>query len=488
MAISQGKISRIIAFGSMWLILGSIWVIFWPRQVPFRPVVRYFPAPFGNAAPYKAVPPPPQGAPDFKPPPPPTTSKLPYQNPMTRMKNRISGVIQRPNGFPEDYGKKKASDGRGRGSGSLFPALAKAAGKIKEKISFETMSEDEKRRPWRYPVKVDRTQLGTEKATLLMLARNTDLYAVRESMRRLEDRFNHKFRYPWTFMNDEAFTEEFIAITTGIASGTTEYVRVPKEHWGYPSWVNQTLARQNMKQMADNNIIYGGSLSYRHMCRFFSGFFFREPVMAKYEWYWRVEPGVNFYCDQHYDPFRWLRENGKSYGFTVALHDFRETITSLWETTEKFFREFPEYVDPNNMRGFVVENTTKNGEPYIDYNTCHFWTNFEIGKVSLWTSEKYLKYFEYLDKTGNFFYERWGDAPVHSVALTHMWDKKEIHFFNDIGYEHNPFRRCPKAHEHGTAGRCLCPLDISVVDENGFSCFDQWKKIFGDNYEVDLTW
>lgn len=48
-------------------------------------------------------------------------------------------------------------------------------------------------------------------------------------------------------------------------------------------------------------------------------------------------------------------------------------------------------------------------------------------------SEAYLKYFEYrkyseitsansphcyitVDKAGGFFYERWGDAPVHSIA------------------------------------------------------------------------
>ncbi|KAK6356280.1 hypothetical protein TWF718_000649 [Orbilia javanica] len=460
MAISQGRVSRILAVGVMWTFLVSLWIIYWPGQVSFRPVVKYFPKPFGDVTE------------PFQPPPGIAASQNPQitrrpGGPKTRPKNRVSGVIQRPHGFPEDYGKKKTpGEATGTGTGSnILPAIAKAAGKIKEKISFEHVSEDEKQRPWRYPVKIDRTQLGTEKATLLMLARNTDLYAVRESMRRLEDRFNHKFRYPWTFMNDEPFTEEFIAITTGIASGKTEYVRVPKEHWSFPSWVNQTKARASMKKMADNNVIYGGSLSYR-----------------------RVEPGVNFYCDQHYDPFRWLRENGKSYGFTVTLHDFRETIASLWETTEKFFSENPEYVHPNNMRGFVVENTTRDGKPYIDYNTCHFWTNFEIGKVSLWTSEKYLKYFEYLDKSGNFFYERWGDAPVHSVALTHMWDKKEIHFFNDIGYEHSPFRRCPQAHEHGNAGRCLCPLDMSLVDDNGFSCFEQWKKTFGDNYEIDLTW
>lgn len=45
------------------------------------------------------------------------------------------------------------------------------------------------------------------------------------------------------------------------------YGLVPKEHWGYPEWINQTYAKQQRKEMARKGIIYGGSESYRHMCR-----------------------------------------------------------------------------------------------------------------------------------------------------------------------------------------------------------------------------
>lgn len=46
-------------------------------------------------------------------------------------------------------------------------------------------------------------------ATLLLLARNSDLGGVIESMRSMEDRFNSKFGYPWVLLNEEPFTEEF---------------------------------------------------------------------------------------------------------------------------------------------------------------------------------------------------------------------------------------------------------------------------------------
>lgn len=46
-------------------------------------------------------------------------------------------------------------------------------------------------------------------ATLVMLARNGDINGVVQSMQSLEDRFNSQYKYPWIFLNDEPFTEEF---------------------------------------------------------------------------------------------------------------------------------------------------------------------------------------------------------------------------------------------------------------------------------------
>lgn len=42
-----------------------------------------------------------------------------------------------------------------------------------------------------------------------MLARNGDLPGVVESLKQMEDRFNKRFRYPYVFLNEEAFTDQF---------------------------------------------------------------------------------------------------------------------------------------------------------------------------------------------------------------------------------------------------------------------------------------
>lgn len=89
-----------------------------------------------------------------------------------------------------------------------------------------------------------------------------------------------------------------------------EFGLIPKEHWFQPDWIDEKKAQAGREKMVEKNIIYGGSVSYRNMCRFNSGvcviislgrfresvliwrkfqFFFRHPLMEKYRWYWRIE-------------------------------------------------------------------------------------------------------------------------------------------------------------------------------------------------------
>lgn len=48
--------------------------------------------------------------------------------------------------------------------------------------------------------------------------------------------------------------------------------------------------------------------------RFQSGFFFRHPFLDDFDWYWRLEPDVDYHCDLDYDVFKYMRDNGKKYG------------------------------------------------------------------------------------------------------------------------------------------------------------------------------
>lgn len=338
----------------------------------------------------------------------------------------------------------------------------------------------------------NRTQIGIENATLFMLVRNYEVIEALASMRQIEDRFNRRYRYPWVFLNDEEFTEEFKNLTRGMASGHTYYGFIPPEVWQVPSHINQTKMRQNMKEMEDKDVVYGGSLSYRNMCRFNSGNFFRHPLM-NYDYYWRVEPSVNYYCDQLYDPFTFMRENSKVYGFVIAILEYPDTVPTLWNTTADFFDKHPEYIAEDSARKFIMDKTPLRKDDIIldsgsDYNMCHFWSNFEIGNLNFFRSQAYLDYFDYLDKSGGFYYERWGDAPVHTIALATMLNRSQIHHFSDIGYKHMPYYRCPHDSASYLTGRCLCEdFRGDEVDFKPYSCLPRWWYFAGRQFVFNFT-
>ncbi|KAJ7792881.1 glycosyltransferase family 15 protein [Mycena olivaceomarginata] len=245
-----------------------------------------------------------------------------------------------------------------------------------------------------------------------MLARNGDLNGVVRSLTQLEAKFNTRFGYPYVFLNEEPFSDDL--------SAKSWLGLIPKEHWYQPAWIDEEKARASRKKMEEEHVIMGGtgSVPYRNMCRFNSGFFFRHELLDKYRYYWH--PTSVFFCTLSYDPFLFMQDEGKKYGFTISLP------------------------------------TTDGGETY---NGFHFWSNFEIGDPR-----------PHLDSKGGFYYERWGDAPPLFAR------KDQIHFFDDIGYRHEPFQHCPQEPAHSRE-QCDCKIDDNF-DREGWSCLNRYDRMF----------
>ncbi|KAF8879574.1 glycosyltransferase family 15 protein [Infundibulicybe gibba] len=305
-------------------------------------------------------------------------------------------------------------------------------------------------------------------ATFVILARNNDLDSTVRSIREIEERFNRKYNYPYTLLNEEPFNDDFKKRISVLTAASVEFGVIPREHWYQPDTIDEEKATAGRNKMVKDNIIYGGT--YRNMCRFNSGFFFKHPLMEKYRWYWRIEPDVHFHCDVNFDPFVFMEDKNKVYAFTIGIYEYEATIPTLWGHVKDFIKKYPEFVAPNNAMGYLSDN---DGETY---NLCHFWSNFEIADMDFWRAPAYSTFFEYLDSKGGFYYERWGDAPVHSIAAALFAQKDQIQFFDEIGYEHNPYTHCPQSEEKWRQGRCSCDQKRSF-DYDGYSCMRQWDRI-----------
>ncbi|GAA97084.1 glycosyltransferase family 15 protein [Mixia osmundae IAM 14324] len=306
-------------------------------------------------------------------------------------------------------------------------------------------------------------------------------------MRNVEEIFNNKHQYPWVFLNEQYFSYDWRAKTTLATRAKTHYGLVPAEQWDMPEHINRLKQRLAMIKMAATGIPYGGRLSYRKMCRYMSGYIFRHPLLDRFEWYWRLEPDVVYSCQVKQDPFLRLERLNKTYGFVITTKDYTVSLPTLWRETMIFVKRNPQYLAKNNLMPWLHPNGS--------YSTCHFWSNFEIGRISFWRSEAYTKYFNHLEKAGGFFYERWakyslhvhtrilifttGDAPVHSLALGLFLPRDQVHYFDDIGYYHRPILHCPASpayEEH----QCTCNQSDSTVvkpEHQPFICFQSWLAL-----------
>ena len=131
-----------------------------------------------------------------------------------------------------------------------------------------------------------------------------------------------------------------------------------------------------------------------------------------------------------------MRDNNMKYGFNMNILDDARSFPSLWSRTRSFINAHPELIHPDADLDWLLDSHNSG-----DYNNCQFFSNFEIGDLNFFRGEANEKYFDWLDRGGGFYYERFGDAPIHTLSVAMFVPKSEIWFFRDIGYQHD-INRC----------------------------------------------
>lgn len=108
-------------------------------------------------------------------------------------------------------------------------------------------------------------------AAFVVLARNKELEGVVQSLKSIERHFNRWWHYPYVFLNDGDFDQEFKDTVVNYTSAPVEFGKIDSSMWGFPDWVDKEVAKEGIRKQGDAAIMYGGLESYHHMCRFYSG-------------------------------------------------------------------------------------------------------------------------------------------------------------------------------------------------------------------------
>ncbi|OGW00599.1 MAG: hypothetical protein A2889_04190 [Nitrospinae bacterium RIFCSPLOWO2_01_FULL_39_10] len=252
-------------------------------------------------------------------------------------------------------------------------------------------------------------------AVILYLSRSLpkDIADLKESLRLLCENFNNRFKYPVIIFHED-FDEKLIQ---EIRCSANSHIQFEKVKFEIPDFLNKDVVSA-----------HPFSIGYRHMCRFFSGIVFQHPSLMDYDYYWRLDTDSFLLKNINYDVFGFMQRNNYIYGYITILKDPPEVVKNLWEATKK-------YIEENKIKPTFLNKFIRNG----CWERYYYYTNFEIGNLNFFRSNEYMEYFNYLDRLGGIYEYRWGDTPIHTLAISMFVPENQVHRFRDVAYRHQSY-------------------------------------------------
>lgn len=152
------------------------------------------------------------------------------------------------------------------------------------------------------------------KGAYYMVVRNEDLADAKAVIQSMEDHMTNGTRYPWIFLNNQAFTPDFKKYIKKVTKAPVFFGKIDLNVWEYPYWIDIPRAEYLMIQQEANDVNKGVSLSYHQMLRYQAGFFFHHPLFKDVQYSWRVEPGADYSCQMDEDMFLQMKNQNKTLG------------------------------------------------------------------------------------------------------------------------------------------------------------------------------
>ena len=159
------------------------------------------------------------------------------------------------------------------------------------------------------------------------------------------------------------------------------------------------------------------------MCRFHAKQVYDQEILVGLKYVWRLDDDSLLLTTINYDLFAFMDRHRLQYGYIYLwkLPDEVNWTKYLWEAAKL-------YKKTRQIESQYFDSWT---EPHAFFN------NFEISDLSLWTSQQYKDYIDYIDLLGGIYYYRWGDAPIKTIAVTLFLRVEDTHLFSRPNISYN---------------------------------------------------
>lgn len=252
---------------------------------------------------------------------------------------------------------------------------------------------------------------------------------LKKSVGLLYENYNAQQRDDVLFLHTGDVGAEMQSDVLSVCGPEARFYQLAKRHFELPAGVDPT----SKLWLFPNKF----SVGYRHMIRFFTVGIWEVAEELGYRWIMRFDDDAYLLSPISYNIFGRMAERQLQYGFRLTSWEHGEPAAR--GDFHKFVREYalnrgimPQWGLANSCPDASLERFTPErcGQVYTIYN------NFFVSAVSFWRRPDVRAFLEHVDASKTIYYNRWGDALWHSVALQLFMPRSQVHMFDDFTYEH----------------------------------------------------
>lgn len=202
--------------------------------------------------------------------------------------------------------------------------------------------------------------------------------------------------------HEKSFDQEYRKRVRPVANGIILFQEI---EFKLPEYPEETKRKIPALYPHPTHAHSGFSMGYRHMCDFFAGSLYEQPVLQDYEYYLRLDTDSFILSKIPYDIFGWMKAHACEYGYIepALQQDHPKVIERLWDETRQ-------WLQTHAVKTYKPLEAIPEGRM--------FYTNFELGKVSSFSEgSNYYQFYRFIRSTGNIFIKRWGDAPIKYLGV-----------------------------------------------------------------------
>lgn len=270
-----------------------------------------------------------------------------------------------------------------------------------------------------------------ERAAVIYLTRQQDLWEFIPSLKLLCKNFTGKYKYPIIVFHDDLTPSiiSMILLEMNRSLGYIPNIKFERMELEVPDWISRDPSKYVHPEGHPISLQHF-SMGYRSMCRFFAGAIVHHPALKDYKYYMRMDSDSYLLSPIQVDPFEYMAREGFHYTDCAAVsHAVDQTnqwryagkeiswaIEGLWDATKEF----------------IAANTDRISDPPNDYHGELYNSNMVIVDMDFFRSKNYQDFFNHLDRTGNVFYRRWGDHSIQWLGIRLFLDPSKVLWGMDV--------------------------------------------------------